>query len=848
MFWFKTDNQGKGALISNGTGRATDIGAKSQFYIGFDNNQLIYRSNGMTVELPGNFSDNDWHHYAMTVNRAHNSVNIYVDKTLLATFKADSIGGISGGHLMLGGAVYEEKTDTTVTVVDARKWLRGNLDEICLFKQSLPLTLIETYSTKSPQGEEAGLATYLSFDRQERVKDNSIEYRPYLYNRKVYKDDDGNIIYAKDPETQKPTDTPQRDYLFVDDIDKILSHVDENSAAPVMPYEELHNIDFSFAGRDNQLMVNLNEQEVRINRRHVYVTLREIPDKNGNNMASPVTACFYIDRSPLKWTENSFTASSYYGMEAYFFLLIQNNGNVSHTYTIENRPAWMTIDKQMGVLTPRETLMVTATVNKHLNVGTYDEVIYLKDDTGFTEPLYLTLVVEGEEPVWTVDSELGRYTMNISGRVIINDEIDTDPRDIVGVFDSDNVCHGVAHLEYDEKAYDNLVYLTIYDNKNDNKQLYFKLWRYETGLEMLLQPDTIHFHAGSTLGIDKPIEFTAGAYYVQTLQLEKGWNWVSFYVYNDKSFPNANRLLNAFPWKNGDVITDNTDNHTLVYKDGEWLNSDGSSNLAILPSRSYCVNVQQDINVPISGTIIMESTQRTITVDQGWNSIGYTPMLNLTVETALAGYYDYADEGDIIKSHDEFAYFTRYKGAGHWQGNLLYMIPGEGYMLYRKAKGSAKFTYPFFEPGSTFLDEARRAPSSRSIDGGKPFTMSVTAIAEGLELEPGDRLLAFSDGDLRGVSAAYTDSLFYLSIEGDSEEQLSFAIERDGDIIATTGDRARFCKNGVLGTPSAPTCINFVCRDIPKAGWYTLDGIKLEKRPVKKGVYIHNGKKAVVDN
>ena len=848
MFWFKTDDKGKGALISNGTGRATDIGAESQFFIGFDNNQLIYRSNGMTVPLPGNFSDNDWHHYAMTVNRPHNIVNIYVDKKLLGTFKADSIGGISGGHLLLGASVYEEKVDSVVNVVDARKWLRGNLDEICFFSQSLPLTLIEAYSTKSPKGEEAGLLTYLSFDRQERQADNDIEYVPYLYNRRIYKDDDGNIIYAKDPETQQPTDTPQRDYFFIDDIDKMLSHVDEGNAAPVMPYEELHNLDFSFAGRNNQLMVNINENEARLNRRHVYVTLREIPDKNGNNMASPVTACFYIDRSPLKWSENKIEARSLYGTEANLYIYVKNNGNVSHNYNVENLPVWMTVENQTGTLMPREIMMVTLKVNKHLNVGTYDEVIYLKDENGFAEPLYLTLIVEGEEPDWIVDSELGRYTMNISGRVIINDEIDTDPRDIVGVFDSDNVCHGVAHLEYDEKAYDNLVYLTIYDNKNDNKQLYFKLWRYETGLEMLLQPDTIHFRASSTLGIDKPVEFTAGVFYVQNLQLEKGWNWVSFYVYNDKSFPNANRLLSAFPWKNGDVITDNTENHTLVYKDGAWLNSDGSNDLAIRPSRSYCVNVQQDINVPISGTIIMENTQRTINVEQGWNSIGYTPILNLTVETALAGYYDFAEEGDIIKSHDEFAYFTRYKGAGHWQGNLVYMMPGEGYMLYRKSKGSAKFTYPFFEPGSTFLDEVRRAPSSQSLDGGKPFTMSVTAIADGVELEPGDRLLAFSDGDLRGVSSAYSDSLLYLSIEGDGNEELSFAIERDGDIIATTGDMAQFCKNSVLGTPSEPTHINFMRRDIPRAGWYTLDGIKLEKRPVKKGVYIYNGKKTVIEN
>jgi hypothetical protein len=30
------------------------------------------------------------------------------------------------------------------------------------------------------------------------------------------------------------------------------------------------------------------------------------------------------------------------------------------------------------------------------------------------------------------------------------------------------------------------------------------------------------------------------------------------------------------------------------------------------------------------------------------------------------------------------------------------------------------------------------------------------------------------------------------------------------------------------------------------AGWYTLDGRKLDKQPMKKGVYIYNGRKAVL--
>lgn len=60
----------------------TDIGAENQFNIAFEAEKLMFRSNGMAIEVPGDWSDDQWHHYAMTVNRAHSLANIYVDETL----------------------------------------------------------------------------------------------------------------------------------------------------------------------------------------------------------------------------------------------------------------------------------------------------------------------------------------------------------------------------------------------------------------------------------------------------------------------------------------------------------------------------------------------------------------------------------------------------------------------------------------------------------------------------------------------------------------------------------------------------------------------------------------------
>ena len=65
MFWFKTTERGKGALVSNGSGRSTDVNPQDRFFIGFEGDELLYRSNGMTLNLGKGLADNGWHHYAI---------------------------------------------------------------------------------------------------------------------------------------------------------------------------------------------------------------------------------------------------------------------------------------------------------------------------------------------------------------------------------------------------------------------------------------------------------------------------------------------------------------------------------------------------------------------------------------------------------------------------------------------------------------------------------------------------------------------------------------------------------------------------------------------------------------
>ena len=842
MFWFKTAEQ-NGTLLANGSGRATDEGALHKFFIGFEGHVLKYRTNGREFELGDDLWNDVWHHFAMTVNRARNVASIYIDNVAKAQLTTDSLGGMLGTRFFLGNTVWQNSGDPVVHQANA---YTGHIDGLMLFEQALPTTLIRRYSTKSPGGEERGLIAHMPFDHQVRQKSGELALQPWAMSTRVKRDNDG-------------IDTGKRDSVFVDSVDKILSLIDRNIGAPVQAYEKLRNLKFSYVGRNNQLLVNIDEQDSRINKQNVYVTLYDIPDKNGNFMASPTTESFYVNRNPLTWMTlgKHRVVTIRHGMSLTLVGIIENNGGKAHTYTIENVPRWITVDKTSDIVQPQTTDEIDFTISPDLEVGTYDQMIYLVDEDGMSDAYYLELTVEGEAPDWTVAPEMKRYSMNIVAQVFVNNDLVTDSRDIVGAFDDTGRCMGVNNIEYDPATGRSMLYMTVYDSTTVANHLTFRLWHYATGKAMKLTPTQfINFGDQAIVGtVDKPVGLYSEEEYLQKLDLARGWNWVSFNVYN-QAFASVESILSRFPWQEGDILTEDSEDLTLTYRNGQWMSNSNTdiSRIKLSQQYSYRVKVGKAQQIEIWGSAYKQQADRTIKVKQGWNSIGYTPMVSLPVRTALTDYFDEAMPGDVVKNQHTFAMFTADgKGGGEWLGTLKYMKPGEGYMLHRQGTTEAQFCYPYYEPGTAFIENSvNKAPQRGSNFS---TTMSVVAEAVGIEMEDGDRLLAFAGGELVGetqlqslpVREGHEGGLFFLSIEGDIEEPLSFAIERGDEIIATTGEVMRYEADGISGSPAMPTQISFVTVDqLPKDGWYTLQGIKLQKAPTKSGVYIYNGKKQVI--
>ena len=850
MFWFKTDSKGRGALLSNGSGRATDTDARNKFFIGFEGDTLKYRTGGTEYVLGTTQSDDAWHHYAMTVNRSRQVANIYVDTKLKASFSTENLGGMAGDNFYLGNMVWFEAGPND-DVLHQYNPFTGYIDGICLFEQALPPTLIKRYCEKSVGGGEKGLITFAGFNRQERMLDNSFTLQPYGLSQKLYYDLDTG------------QETARADTLFCDSLQYVMDHIDHDIGAPMQAYQELRNLNFSFVGRDHQLLINLDELDSRINKRQVFVTVYDMPDMNGNYMASPATAEVFVDRNPLRWSQKSLKKEMYTDdYEEMFQLRIINESGAPHTYTIENLPKWLTTDVIQDVVDPKSEVYVDFTISKDINVGTYDYVIYLTDENGLSEPFALSLIVQGLQPDWYVPSNQKQFSMNIVARTQIKDDIVTDSRDIVGAFDSYGRCMGVANVNYNAETAESMVYMSVFNDMDTKTPLTFKLWHCETGRIMVLTPsESVEFGANHIVGsAKKPLILRAGNQYLQTLELQPGWNWISFNVYNNDFRNGVDKLLNPFKWQEGDLLADETNNVALIYKNNGWMifGTDDIANIKLNVSNSYRVKVANTVNVEITGSNLTQQSQRTIKVKQGWNSIGYTPMVNLPIETALSDYLDQAKEGDIVKSKTEFVQFTvGANGSKEWKGNLRYMKPGEGYLLYRKDSTETSFMYPLYEPNVTFGSMLTGNKANvRSAATRYANTMSLTATVSDIDIMEGDRLLAISGAEIRGEvtfdgldNSQPDPQMFYMSIEGDSDAPLSFAIERDGQIIATTANILDYKVNGISGNANDPTCINFIYIDLQESdndAWYSLQGIRLQEKPVKAGLYIHNGRKQYV--
>ena len=670
--WFKSDESHKNAasLASNGRGDGNEYGGSyGLFDLSLDaDGSLVFANNGTKVKASGSFADNDWHHVAVAVNRTTGRGNIYTDGVLNTYFEASDIGGIASDHIYLGARRWLDPYNQQQETVDS--YFHGVIDEFRLWNLYKSEALVAAANGAKLDGTEKGLMAYYPFEAYSEWQ--GVQELGF------------SLVDAK---------VPDDDTIAPKKAEAVGGTVETDTSAPIKAKDAVSKLLYDFVVNDDALIINLQEPYDRIEKTTVTFTVDGVRDLNGNEILSPITWSAYIDRNQLKWAESQLTITKQFNEERQFTVRATNGGGALQYYTIENMPSWLDVEPASGTIAPASYVDVVFTIDPSLNIGTYDEVVYLRSDNNVVEALPITIKVQGDRPQWAVDPSQFKYNMSVFGKLKIDNVFSSDPDDMIAVFDRDR-CVGVASNEYYSDVDMYYVMLTIYSNSVKSGNLEFRIWDAGTGATYIAEPDCdIAFANDAVIGSPaQPVVFSTCDTRVQSIPLARGWNWVSFAISNSK-FNDLDVLLAPYPWQSDDQIKSEKSGTFANYSAASacWL----GSLKAIHNDEMYLVHSPLDMTLELTG-VPVKPMDMPLTIlgtradgTPRWSYISYLPECNLTLKEALAGYD--AAEGDIIKSQSQMAMYADNLG---WVGSLTYMESGKGYMLQRQSSADAELTYP----------------------------------------------------------------------------------------------------------------------------------------------------------
>lgn len=819
-FWFKTDDSLAGRTIFQAGNDA-------------DNNlRLFGKSTGeLALEygmylVPVTTADTDmtggWHHFALNVMRGQ-SASVTIDGKRTAVFSEADVPAFEGERLVLGsgfkipvGNIYEYNS-----------YMDASFDEVRFWKGVLKPEVVKGnmyHNVDTLTAAAQGLSVYYPMEAATTI----------------------NGVDTKSPSDKDmaPGQTQQQTMMGNYDLQAFT-----DDAAPLKRVPEMQTVISNATVSDRKIAIQLMPTSLsEIEGTTLDITVNKIFDMNGNT-SKPVTWQVYVHQNTLNWEKDSVNVIKNYGETATFDVVIKNTGNTTEYFSINDLPSWLTTDQESGELMPEAQQIIRFNVSKTAAVGHYDVNLSLLGNNNIAEPLRVVMYVKGDAPDWTVDTDKYEDHMNMVAQVIIDGIVSENPESKLAAF-LGNECVGVAAPERSRGSY--YVPMTIYGNNSVHKEqtVQFKFWDASTGetyTGMAVDPKVL-FKKDSIKGsYTYPVIITNTGELMQQLTASVGWNWLSFYVLPESNA--INDVMNVNGLTKEDVFKNKTQ---VVYYDGTGWNDGNLSEVNI--GSMYKLKVQQPVVIEVSG-IYNKPSETPVSLNYGWNWIGYTPTRTLEINQALGG--TGAVEGDYIKSKTAFAIYGPYG----WEGNLKALEPGKGYMFFTQQMDAHTFTYPDVEEATSGLISAPKRNEVfyfHPVDGSLyPDNMSmVIKLTNNGELVDTAEIAAFIDDECRATAKA-SNGLYYLMIQGeDSGQTIELKTIFNGQ-VAVIDQSQVFDGDTNIGLPWNPYVIDlgtttgiYTVGDnsdpYADAKFYLPNGIEVDRASLRRGqVYIvkdKNGK------
>ena len=409
---------------------------------------------------------------------------------------------------------------------------------------------------------------------------------------------------------------------------------------------------------------------------------------------------------------------------------------------------------------------------------------------------------------WSVNVNQFSSDMTVIGVIQINGVEQENLALEIGAF-CGSECRGRQMLTYYPQIDRYQVLLMLYGEDGD--VFSFRLYNHENEEELLLGSENeITFETNASLGLPlNPYVFNFIS--MQTTALNSGWSWYSTYI--EQNNINGLEMLENSLGEAGLMIQSRNNGYVETYEYNNNVAWYGTLN-SIVNEQMYKVHTNASCNVMMTG-LSATMSNHPITINNGWNWIGFPSGHNLSVNTALAGMTP--EINDIIKGRNGYATYISYNENNFWYGTLNVLEPGQGYMYLSNSETPKTLVYQTGNRDANLLDNVLadgnifKPLSDRFADN-----MTITAIVELDEVElksENYELAAFVGDECRGsVKLMYVEPfnryVAFLTVFGEQTDEMRFILADDNNVLNST-EKIVFVNDGVVGNLMDPAIIHF---------------------------------------
>ena len=798
------------------------------------------------------YKDGNWHHFALNVRRGTSAI-AYLDGEAVKVIPEEKIPGISGKWMLFGG---EELMDTYGEQYAATyNHFTGDIDEIRIWSAALDGQLIKDRMYERMDNSYPGLVGYFPMEEISRNPQGTVttKFSTANFGEKDY-----------------------QEYIVIAEAAALTQSVNAPALKPGSTNMRLDDSQFDFTASADEIYFTFYDSSLPLMDNNDFVaTVNYIKDEHGNN-SETVQWKFHADFAALSWSTYDGKAEAYCEKNRdesqEIWLELENNTGMPQAYEITGLPTWLTTDEAVGTVeTTRKNIPFT--IAPTVPVGRHTEYIYVTDRLGIQRVLQLNVTVRGNEPNWTVDPNLYESNMMLTGQIYIDDKICENTDTKLAAFDDMGLCRGVAHPRYVPSRDAYYVDMIIYGGSatelsTGERELSFKMYNASTGnihpLVLVSVPGmyirfTLTYVPDASYGsYDDPVRFTTTKIYQQPISLARGWTWMSIYV-----DPILNNIENVLP-EDATILKrfKNIKSKTAfasVNAQGQILGELKD----IEPGKMYKMQLASKTDFDVYGMEIdVKETPQTIY--PGYNWIGSLSERVLSPNDAFAELNP--TPGDRVKNRTSFAEYSK---NGIWEGTLESIVPGEGYIYRSMATEAKTFHYPSGQASTAQAREATLNPQPSTLnlqtshytpmdDNLYPDNMNIIAVVKknGAEVDNAE-VAGFINGECRGA-VSYNKGYYFLTVLGSSEDdansKLAIKVWVDGEEYVVDNSLP-FISDAFYGSLEEPyvldidaTAISVIesSADDDDDDWYTLQGLKIGRRPTQQGIYIHKGKTVTI--